>query len=558
MALNQILTAAITILKKGFSRPDESVSPDIDRKNIKLKATKQADYISAFLATIHLQEFMRRSSFGSFLNDWGLTLSRYNSSVVKFVEKGGELIPQVIPWNRIICDTVNFAANPKIEKLYFTPAQLRKEKNYNQEMVEQLITAKTTRKTLNDQNKDDKSDYIEVYELHGDLSLSYLTDKEEDEDTYQQQMQVVSFVASKGKGEFDDFTLFSGRESKDPYMLTSLFPNIDGSISLSGAVKNLFEAQWMMNHNVKTIKDQLDLASKLVFQTADSSFVGRNVMTNIETGAIMIHADNKPLTKLHNSPDTAALQNFGNQWKSLGNEIAGVSESMLGINPKSGTAWRQTQAILQESHSLFEIMTENKGLDIEKMMRIFIIPFLKKKMDTTEEISATLDAQQIKQIDSLYVPNKAIRIRNKSILEDTLSGRIPNPPDLGLLEQNIQQNINKFGNQRFIKPSDIKNKTWKKVLKDFEWEVEVDVTGESIDKQAVMDTLNTALQVIANPNYASNPDAKMIVGKILEETKVLSPLELSQTTNPVVLPPVPIGGGQGERVETGINAGIKK
>ena len=524
---------------------------DIDRKNIKIKATKQSDYILAFLASILLQEFMRKSTFGTFLNDWGLTLARYNSAVVKFVEKVGELYAKVIPWNRIICDSVNFYDNPKIEKLYFTPAQLRMNKSYDQELVDKLIKSKTTRKSLSRQQKDNKSEYIEVYEVHGELPLYCLTDKEKDTETYQQQMHVISFCESKGKGEYDDYTLYSGRESKDPYMLTSLFPNIDGSISLDGAVKNLFEAQWMMNHTVKTIKDQLDLASKLIFQTSDASFLGRNVLTNIEQGGIMIHAANQPLTGLNNnSHDVTSLQNFGNQWKSLGSEINGISESMLGLNPPSGTAWRQTQALLQESHSLFEIMTENKGLQVEEMMRNFIIPFLKKKMDTTEEISAILDAQQIKQIDSMYVPNQATRIRNESIKESVLGGEIPNPPDQMMLEQDIQNGLNKFGNQRFIKPSDIKTETWKDVMKDLEWSIEVEVTNESTDKQAVMDTLNTALQVVANPNYASNPDAKMIVGKILEETGVLSPLELStQPIAPAV--PSPLGGGQMGQVASG-------
>jgi hypothetical protein len=81
-------------------------------------------------------------------------------------------------------------------------------------------------------------------------------------------------------------------------------------------------------------------------------------------------------------------------WKSLGSEIAGISESMLGNTAPSGTAWRQVEALLQESHSLFELMTENKGLDIEKMLRKYVIPFLKKKLDTKEEIVATLEAHQ--------------------------------------------------------------------------------------------------------------------------------------------------------------------
>lgn len=511
---------------------------DIDRKNIRIKATKAGDYILAFLASIHLQEFMRRSGFGVFLNEWGRTLAKYGSAVVKFIEKDGELYPEVIPWNRLICDPVDFDNDIKVEKLYFTPAQLKKNKSYDKEMVGSLLeNAKSVRRNLGfGMPKDSKADYIEIYEIHGELPLSYLTDEEDDEEIYAQQMHIISFRANKKS--FDDYTLYRGRESKDPYMITHLIKE-DGRTQSIGAVEHLFEAQWMVNHTMKTIKDQLDHASKIIHQTSDGSFVGRNVLTNIENGDILIHAVNQPLTEVNNtSHDITALQNQATTWKSLGNEINGIAESMI-MQAKSGTAWRQTQAELAEAHSLFELMTENKGLHIEEMMRKYVIPFLKKKMDTTEEISATLESHQIKQIDSMYVPNEAIRRSNKAIKESILKGEIPEPMDRGMMEQEIQKGLNQFGNQRFIKPSEIPTKTWKKVFSDLEWQVEVEVTNEQTDKQAVLDTLNTALQVVVNPAYASNPDAKMIVGKILEETSVLSPLELSMQSTPAV----PVAGG---------------
>ena len=133
---------------------------DIDRKNIRIRANKKQQKVAAFVATLHLQEWMKKTKFGIFLNDWGRSLATYGSTVLKFVEKDGELIPSVIPWNRMISDTVDFENNPKIEVLWLTPAQLRKNKSYDQEMVKGLIEATTSRKNADGQNKDNKSDYI--------------------------------------------------------------------------------------------------------------------------------------------------------------------------------------------------------------------------------------------------------------------------------------------------------------------------------------------------------------------------------------------------------------
>jgi hypothetical protein len=517
---------------------------DIDRKDIQVRATKSEDMVPSFMATQLLQNWMRKTNFGAFLNDWGLDLSGFNSSVVKFVESEGELHSMVVPWSRLIVDPINFDKNPKIEILELTEAELYQREGYDKEMVERLCDAKKARELTDRTDQDQKSNYIKLYEIHGMFPLSYITGKEKDEDTFEQQMHIVSFVETKRKGEYEDFTIYSGREEQDPYMLTALLPATDGSISLDGSVKNLFEAQWMMNHTAKSIKDQLDVASKLIFQTSDGNFVGRNVLSAIEQGDILIHAVNMPLTQVNNtSHDISAQQNFGNMWKSLANEINGVSESMMGNVAPSGTAWRQVEALLNESHSLFELMTENKALYIEQMLRRFVIPHLKKKMDTSEEISAILDAHNIAKIDAMYVPAEAVRRYNemavdsviKAVETDTMDG-LPSPyqPEVG--QQQVKQELAPLGNQRFYTPDEVGTKTWKDVCKDLEWELEVNISGEAADKQTVLTTLSTALQAVANPAYANNPQAQLIVSKIMNATGVISPLEVAATPPPQPVP----------------------
>lgn len=527
---------------------------DLDRKNIMFRATKRKHKILALVASILLTDWMNKTAFGVFLNEWGRTLAKYGSAVSKHIEKEGVLYSEVIPWNRLICDAVDFENNPKIEKLWFTPSQLRKNKNYDQEYVEQLIEkAGKIRETLGGDRKDNLDNYIPVYEVHGELPLFNLTDDDEDDDTFPQQMHVVCFVESKddqGKTQYEDFTLFKGKEAKDPYQIDHLIKE-DGRSQSIGAVENLFEAQWMINHNEKQIKDHLDLASKLIFQTSDGSFVGRNALSSIDTGDILIHAVNQPLTQANNtSHDITSLQASKEQWKIAGMAINGINEAMVQA-PKSGTAWRQTQAVLAEAHSLFELMTENKGLAIENMLRKYIIPNLKKKLDTTDEISTLLSEQQINQIDSMFVPKETIRRVNQKKVNTILAGNIYEPENEAFDKEDatlgLQNELNEQGNQRFIKPSEIDNKTWKEVLKDFEWEVEVDITGENKDKQAALETLNTLLQILASKQGVPfTPEEKIVINKVLELTGEVNPLEINQQP---VAQPAPVGAvvGGGEQ-----------
>jgi hypothetical protein len=519
---------------------------DIDRKNIRIKATKVKDTIKAFLATVHLQHYLRKSNFGQFLNDWGLTLASYGSAVVKFVEKGGELEKMVVPWSRIIVDAIDFDANPVIEIMELSPFQLRQREGYDKEQVDELINSVSHRETISKQNKDNKDDYIRIYEVHGNLPLSYLTDKKEDEDEYTQQVHIISFVESK-KGKFDDFTLYKGRERRSPYMITHLLKE-DGYTLGLGAVKNLFEAQWMVNHSIKSVKDQLDLASKLIFQTADPNFANQNVLSAIETGDILIHKENMPITHIaNNANDIASLLNFKSQWQLLAQEISSTPDIMRGNNMPSGTAYRQAAIIQQESASNFEMMTENKGLYLENMIREFVIPYIKKKMDTTEEIVATLDTYGVDKIDEMYIKNESVRRVNSKIVDMVIAGQKPINLDRDAMlseeQNNLKEHLSSMGDQRFYKPSEV---DWKTEMKDFEWDLDVEITGENVDKQATLETLTTIFQTIANPNTQmalQTPEGKLLFNRIVEEAGKISPAQIPFSTKSIVPPMVGQAGG---------------
>jgi len=202
----------------------------------------------------------------------------------------------------------------------------------------------------------------------------------------------------------------------------------------------------------------------------------------------------------------------------------------MGQSAPSGTAWRQVQALLQESHSLFELMTENKGLAIIEMLTEYVIPHFKKKLDNSDEISMVLEDYQIKQIDARYLPNEVIRQMNEKKKKTILSGNIWDVSQEGEMAAAVESNVKSdlTGSQRFIKPSEIESKTWKELFKDLEWKLDIDVTGEAKDTQGALATLTTVLQtLVSNPAVIQDPNVKMVFNKILGLVGGVSPLELS-------------------------------
>ncbi|MBP9759670.1 hypothetical protein KBD45_08315, partial [Candidatus Dojkabacteria bacterium] len=87
-------------------------------------------------------------------------------------------------------------------------------------------------------------------------------------------------------------------------------------------------------------------------------------------------------------------------------------------------------------------------------------------------------------------------------------------------------------------------------LNDFEWIPEVQISNENSNKEVIMTTLTTVLQTIANrQGQPFSPQEQLLFNKILEETGVVSSIELNsmpkeqpvqntQTNIPTNIPPV--------------------
>ena len=498
---------------------------DIDRKHIRFTPGNSKQRLKALIATIKLRLWMNKKNFGAWLNQWGWTLSVYGSAVSKFVEKDGKLIPSVIAWDRMICDPIDFNNNVQVEKLYFTPAQLRQQ-GYNEDAVEEAIEKfQMARTDISGHQVDIKNEYVGIYEVHGNLPLSVLKRTkgeeytEEDETTYIQQMHVLFMDHNKRDKKNYEVCLYSGKEEKSPYYLSHLIEQ-DGRTLSIGAFETLFDAQWMTNHSVKQVKDQLDLASKQVTQTADPNFLGRNVLTEVETGSILIHEEGRPLTQVNlQSHDIPQILGYLDQWKSLGKEASGSVDSLTGATLPSGTPYRLGMMLNQEARGLFDMMRQNKGLHLEEILRTYIIPHFKKTLKNTKEIIAILDGEELEEFDELSLPARL----HQELLAG-LSVGIPSTEDLMMAVDE-----QKKGNLRMLIPSDNKNMTWKEYFKDLDMSaLEVEITGENRDKQSILITLDTLLQrMMSAPEMFSPEDVRKVFNKILDETGAMSPLQLN-------------------------------
>ena len=227
----------------------------------------------------------------------------------------------------------------------------------------------------------------------------------------------------------------------------------------------------------------------------------------------------------------------------MGQELTSTPDALRGTTMPSGTPYSLGAYLGGQAGNLFEQMVENKGLHLEDMMEKHIIPFAKTKLNNKDEIMAMLDDADIKKFDAIYLPNAAVESYNNKIKNEILNlGGVAEPFNKVKEEQEVSEGLASQGNIRPIKPElEGKDITWKEVFKDLEWNIEMGITNENSDKQALLTSLSSTLQTIAS--FAGRPmtsEERLVFNKIMKEAGVVSPIELSALTQAPQVPQQPV------------------
>jgi hypothetical protein len=257
-----------------------------------------------------------------------------------------------------------------------------------------------------------------------------------------------------------------------------------------------------------------------------------------------------PLTKLANDEyDLSNIQGFQNSWRMVAGELTSTPDAIRGNTMPSGTPYSLVAYQGTQANSLFEIMTENKGLALIEMIKEYVIPHIKKKLKNKDEIVAILDSAGVREIDALFIPKAAVKNFNRKAVEGVITAletddmsAVPSPYQKNVAEGEVMQELAQYGNKRFFIPEEYGELDWDEVFKDFEWDnLRIEVTNEQADKQAILQTLATLYTATAQVDPVA---ANVILGKVLTETGVVSPLEVSALSTRQAPQPPMAGAGQ--------------
>jgi hypothetical protein len=467
---------------------------DFDTKDIQIEPDREADSIKAMLLREAFHDWMREVNFAKVLNEAGVTRAKYGGVIFK-KEKSNPLTIGVVDWRNIITDPTDLLGGTIIEIHYMSPKELRQKGWYSEE-VQELLT--TERKNAIGDTSEATTDKVRIFEIYGCF---------EDYD-----YELYKCIVADGMEE----PLYAEKVSEIPYKYLP-WERMPGRDLGWGVIEDGFEAQVWSNDAVIKERDMLEFASKIIFKTNDDS-VEDNVLTDIDNGHIVHLADGKDFNILNTVPSSlpainAVLQKWDQQYERVSNTY----DSVTGASMPSRTPFRTTAMLQQQGESMFQYRMEEFGIFLKEVMYDWIIPYLIKKLNNGTYLRGEFSDDELKMIDQSFREEELRKLIGVKLL--TL--KPVDAEQLLAFEEQIEEMKPKTKRRFIAIPKDY--------FKDIKYKIEINTTGESVDKAAMLESLNNILIAVAqNPQIITDPTLSKLFNKIIEMANIdVSTSELS-------------------------------
>jgi hypothetical protein len=473
---------------------------DFDTKNIRLLTTGGGDPIKTWFMERDLKYWMRDKQFGKILNRLFRELPIFGSAVLKIID--GK--PYFVDLRNFVVqqsqDTLR-GMNYIIEVHNFTPVQFRKvakKMGWGEDKVNETLTKYYEMKDTS---------HIRVYERYGEV---------EDEGDYSYRRV---FIADVGVDEYDQrgnlqtekqgVMLSSEEWDGNPYWEFHA-EKMPGRWLGIGVVESLFEPQVSENERVNLQSKTAYWSSLRLFFSRDANMAG-NLATEKRNGDVIIGED--PITQIDMSDRNLSFFNdLHERWMKNRDELTFSYDVVQGERLPAGTPLGSAQIATTQTLSYFEQIQEDIALDLKELLYKVIIPSFEKE-STSEHTLRIIGADLDNYIE--LVKNDLVL---KEVIRLAVNGKFPNNADKQTIEIAVEENIKKDKELQLTVP--------RGYYDDVEYDVDIDITGESTDTRVKYATIFALLQAVtADPTLTSDPSKRKMLFALAEQGGV-NPYEL--------------------------------
>lgn len=506
---------------------------DFDTKNIRLLTTGGGDPLKTWFMERDIKYWMRDKQFGKVLNRIFRELPIFGSVVLKIVDGTPYFVDLrnfVVEQSAECIDDANYIT----EIHNYTIPEFRKiakQMKWDEKLVEETIEKFHQMK---------EQSHIKIYERYGEMvddNAKY---------TYRR-----VYVADVGVDEFDQYgnlevaktgVVLKSEEwdpEDNPYWEFHA-ERMSGRWLGIGVVETLFEPQIRQNELANLQSKTSYWAAMRLFFSRDPNMAG-NLKTEKKNGDVI--TGDSEITQVDMSDRNLAFFNQENdKWMQNRSELTFSYDVVQGERLPAGTPLGSAQLATAQTLSYFEGIQENVALDVKEMLYKVIIPQFEK--DNSKEHTIRLVG---KDLDTYIAMVKNELVLKEMIRQIVNYGKFPTNEDKDIIGLAIEESIKQEKEKILTVPKDH--------YKDVKYDIDIDITGESVDTRVRAATKFAILQAItADPTMTTDPFKKKILMSYMEDGGV-NPNDFFDVEKKDVQDMVPQGGRAGGGVSAPVIGG---
>ncbi len=503
----------------GNSRVDTIVKKiDFDTKDIQLTTLEGGFDTQDFLLKSELKQFLKETKQAIKINELVEMFSDFGNAVVK--KDSNEVYKKVNLANLKIIDQTaeTLEDTTVIEEHKYNPTEFRRIGNQSewdniQESLEELI------------DDNDKSPKIHVYERYGEMTVEEFKKakgekaSDGDGDRYIQTMSVVAIDRKKatdwyytenteGYGrilfieELDGDKNVDGRIYFKPYR-EAHFDAYQGRWLRKGIREKLFDIQDRANVLGNQIYEAMKWSQLHIFWSSDQKIAGRNVLESLEQGQI-IFTDNLQTLPVEER-NLSANVNEWNRLMELADRESQAFEVATGEGLPSGTTLGQVQIQANAVGEHFNFKREKLALMFKEIFNDWMIDELINKINQKHTLELKGSPEYFEQFFEAAATGWVITNYMKMV---ALAGGVVTKDQVEQLKQVKKDELIKRPKQTI----EILKDYYRKVKMKFD----IDITGESINKQTKVSNGIALLPYITNPQIMDDPMARGILSDVAD------------------------------------------
>lgn len=469
-----------------FIRDVSRMRTDIDVKHYVFKPDNFDSFWKAYFMQRQFRVYARENNYGEVLNRLGDDYATYGTAVTKRVGKEVHRVPIRNLKNTQTADSLNKAAKTGgyvIEEHKMTKTQIENEMpgwdvsglEYDKEYC--------------------------IYEQHCLVPRGVINRVNERGDTEDEKrvlaMQILVLEGSESKKE-DGKVLFIEEEKDTPYE-EAHWEKVDGRWLGRGPVENELENQIARNMAVNMRRRSLLWSSKKLFQSA-SEDTPKNLVKDVKDGQVLYVGTNGTINPIAmETRSVGEYQSFEDTLNKNSQQTSFTFEVATGESMPSGTPFRLGVILSNAVDSFFQLKQEQFGLFLKRAFFTQMIPIFKRqtKEHTISVFAGEEGVEHLKQTLIDYWTDK-------NLMDALFDMKVP---DVAAVRSTVEERFGKTP-YYFIDIPD-------SFYDDVEMSVELEITDESSDTKADVETLTTLYQTMVQ---AQDPRAERVLQAILGST----------------------------------------